>query len=538
MIVKTLKLGLAALALGTASLACAGESEDYAACDGLKKPKKKDDGMRGVASLTGLGGSAFFGTPTSKPLDTLMACNRALANAKLLPTQTLRRAHLLRARAAAQLELGDHAAALADLDQAQGLVADRAADPFFTRSMGASLTLLRALAKAGLGETAEAARLAEQGAALRPYALQVQLAASALRSAARVEDPALAEASRVLRLEPRAATQLILGAHRRGDFAAVRRLAPEGMMLWGDGEGDTPAKRFVIQLDNAFLNALAATFSIAYAEAAAGHGDLARQRTEQVRARLALLGASDNAGAEITKVMSDRIAGPRFTQVEARLALDEEGPEAALAKFANVSLPADAATLDLFEAIRARAPESVKIPDAAALAAEVAKAEGGDLGRIAPSLLIAPESARKLIDYKQSRPNILAALVGASLSMGTSLLGGIERTTGFRSTANPDGTTTVEYVGATNSGPMVQEMTLLRAAELARAAGKAGFVIVDRKDYQRFMATTQYGVEISRIPSGFKTELTVRFLDGEARQPAAFDAVAVIDDLGPLYYES
>lgn len=534
---KALTLGLAALMLGTTSLAWAGDSEDFAGCDGLKKPKGKDDGMRGVASLTGWGGSNFFGAPASKPLDTLMACNRALTGGKLLPTQSFRRAHLLRARAAAQLELGDHAAALTDLDQAQALVADRARDPFFARSMGASLTLLRALAKAGLGETADAAELAGQAASLRPYALQVQLAASAIRGAAKSDDATLAEANQVLRLEPRAATQLILRAHDRGDFAAVRRLAPDGPMLWGESEGDTPAKRFVIQLDNAFLNALAATLSVAYAEAAASNGDRARQRLEEVRARLALLSASGNAGAEITKVMSDRIAGARFAQVEARLALEEQGPEAAMAETTKVSLPADAASLELFEAIRARAPEGLRAPDPAAIAAQVAKADGGILGRLAPSLLIAPESARKLIDYKQSRPNILGALVGASLTMGASLLGGIQRTTGFRSTANADGTTTVEYVGSTNSGPMVQEMTLLRAAELAREAGKAGFAIVDRKDYQRFVATTQYGVEISRVPSGYKTELTVRFLDGDPA-PAAFDAMAVIDDLGPLYYES
>ena len=534
---KALKLGLAALALGTASAAYAGDSDDFAGCDGLKKPKKKDDGMRGVASLTGWGGSAFFGAPTSKALDTLLACNRALTGGKLLPTQSFRRAHLLRARAAAQLELGDHASALADLDQAQSLVSDRAGDPFFTRSMGASLTLLRALAKAGLGDTAEAAQLAGQAASLRPYALQIQLAASAIRGEARSDDASLAEADRVLRLEPRAAAQLILRAHDRGDFAAVRRLAPGGPMLWGDSEADTPARRFVIQLDNAFLGALAATFAIAHAEAAAGHGDLARQRMEEVRARLALLSASGSAGAKVTKVMSDRIAEPRFALVEARLALEEEGPEAAMARISSASLPIDAATLALFEAIRARAPEGLKVPDNAALAAAVAKAGGSELGRIAPSLLIAPESARKLIDYKKSRPNILGALVGASLSMGTSLLGGINRTTGFRSAANPDGTTTIEYVGATNSGPMVQEMTLLRAAELAREAGKSGFVIVDRKDYQRFVATTQYGVEISRFPSGFKTELKVRFLDRDPA-PGGFDAVAVIDDLGPLYYES
>ena len=536
---KALKLGLAALALGTASLAYAGESEDFAGCDGLKKPKKKDDGMRGVASLTGWHNAALFGAPSSKPLDTLMACNRALANAKLLPGQSLRRAHLLRARAAAQLEMGEHAAALADLTQAQGLVAGQASDPFFERSMGASLTLLRAVAKAGLGETAEAARLAEQAAALRPYALQVQLAASAIRSAAPDEGGAAdAGAYDLLRLEPRAGTQLILRAHRHGDFAAVRALAGDKLLVLGDVGKDGGKPAFVIRVDEAYLDALAATLAAGYADAAAGDFAGARRRLEEARAGLALLSARSDESGRVTRVLSDQIVGPRVAQVEARIALEEEGAEAALARIVDASLPADAASLELFTAIRDRAPEGLRVPEVAAIAAHVEKSGAADLGRLAPSLLIAPESARKLIDYKKSRPNILGALVGASLTMGTSLLGGIDRTTGFRSTANADGTTTVEYVGSTNSGPMVQEMTLLRAAELAREAGKAGFAIVERKDYQRFVAVMQGGFETSRTPSGYKTELTVRFLDGEAPAPAAFDAVAVIDDLGPLYYES
>lgn len=123
------------------------------------------------------------------------------------------------------------------------------------------------------------------------------------------------------------------------------------------------------------------------------------------------------------------------------------------------------------------------------------------------------------------------------MSLGTSLLGGIDRTDGFRSTVNPDGTTKVEFLGNTPSAAVVQEMTLLRAAELVKAAGKPAFIITDRSDFTRTMRTMRGGMEISSAPAGFKTELTIRFLDAAAGDASAFDALAVIDALGPLYYE-
>jgi hypothetical protein len=78
---------------------------------------------------------------------------------------------------------------------------------------------------------------------------------------------------------------------------------------------------------------------------------------------------------------------------------------------------------------------------------------------------------------------------------------------------------------------------LLRAAELAKAAGKTHFVIVDRKDFSRYMQTTRSGVPISSVPTGFKTELIVRFVDDGGDVTRALNAVSVIDALGPLYYE-
>ena len=230
---------------------------------------------------------------------------------------------------------------------------------------------------------------------------------------------------------------------------------------------------------------------------------------------------------------------PRLRLAEARIALAEGRTEEAREAVIGPKLAMNAATLELLDALaKAGAlPNLSPLKAAETLVPALGKERNRALGRLAPTLLIAPESPRSLIDYKQSRPNIFRALLGGALSMGTSLLGGIERTQGFRSKTNPDGTVEVEYLGTTPSAPMVQEMTLLRAAELAQAAGKPRFTIVDRKDYARFLAMSRYGIEESRTPSGYKTELTIRMLDATADDTASFDAVSIIDALGPLYYE-
>ena len=99
------------------------------------------------------------------------------------------------------------------------------------------------------------------------------------------------------------------------------------------------------------------------------------------------------------------------------------------------------------------------------------------LKNLAANLLIRPEDERKLINYKRSRPNVLGALVGAAVTMGTSLLGGVDKTSGFSSVPEGDGSIKVEYTGNATSGPVVQEMTLLRAAELARDEGATHFLV-------------------------------------------------------------
>ncbi|MGR6328993.1 hypothetical protein ACU5AX_08005 [Sphingomonas sp. XXL09] len=224
--------------------------------------------------------------------------------------------------------------------------------------------------------------------------------------------------------------------------------------------------------------------------------------------------------------------------------MTEKRPGDALAALKTVSTktgvvsPYDGALLDLTARLQPMLqPEQTQTPiDTAVIGEALAKAREQELVAAVPAAMIVPETPRALIDYSRARPDILAALVGGALSMGTSPLGGISRTDGFRSTNNPDGTIKVEFVGRSTSPAVIQEMTILRAAEVARTSGKTAFAIVARADYARQLVQTRLGREISRTPTGYKTELTIRPLDASADPARARDATAVIDALGPLYY--
>lgn len=544
------RAALTALALSAAVPAYAGDSEDFAGCDGLRKPKSKDDGMRGVASQPGYG----FGLTgaTNQATATIASCTRALTGGKLLPAQTLRQAHLLRARAAAKLRLGATAEALADLDQAEQAIAGQRGEQFFDRSLGASLDLLRAIALVQKGESAAALPLANRAAAQRPYAVQVQMAAAMVRETARHGDAAVdPQWPALVRLQPEFAASLISLETSLGRYEsaiAIGRASPlHAPLLSRDEEG---ADKFAAlgRHGQALLTGAGASYDLAYALAATGDIKGARAEIDAARATYRqLTGAAvvpaavegDPAlkPAEPVSSPASSLFAPRERLIEARIAL-AEGRVAEAEKLAAEPLPFGAPARDLHKAIiAAKGDKAASVVPA--VEPDPAAARRQAIGQLADTVLIAHETPRSVIDYQKSRPNVLAALVGAAFSMGTTLLSGIPKTEGFKETANPDGTIVVEYTGSTPSAPMVQEMTLLRAAELARASSKPGFAIVARDDYSRYLTQTQYGVPVSRTPTGHKTVMTVRLLDTpEAATSQGFAATEVIDRLAPLYYES
>lgn len=549
------RMKTAALVASTlaATPAWASDKSDFETCDGRQHPGKQDDGMRAAASTTP------FSRPLAPPAQ-IAACTRALASPRLLPTQSLRRAHLLRARAAAHLASGDPASAIADLDAAQESTRTLAQDRFFQRSMGVSLTLMRALARAAADDAAGARTLASQAMEARPYALDVQRVGASILQFAATPD-ARASYAGLARLDPDAATMLLIREAQAGHYAQVVKLRAAVTPDW-------PATRLtpVALAINApevgrLLGAMIVTLDTAYARAATGDPAGARRDLAEVRARVADLRPQVPVPAAPSK---DQTASPpaatsappaaaqpdtsdpltmftesRARQIETRIAVAEGRTDEAIAALVAAPMPRNAATVELLTALKAALPAAkvALVPDITPFETAATETRKAALLRAVPDALIAPETPRVLVDYERARPNILGAMVGAALSMGTSLLGGVGRTAGFRSTDNPDGTVTVEFLGNTPSATLVQEMTLLRAAELTRAAGKPAFTVTKRQDFVQRLTQTQYGREISSTPAGYKTILTVRYQNAAAEPERSFDAVRVIDALGPLYYQ-
>ena len=538
-------LGLASLALVLAAPAQAGVSEDFAGCDGLKKPKRSDDGMRGEATLPG-GGSVFFRQNNAPdPQSIIASCNRALETGKLRPEQTLRRAHIMRARAAAYLRLDDAQSALADLDAADAAGAAYEGDFFYERSMGVSLDLLRAIALNALDRREEAIALARSAQAKRPFALPVQRAATLLQAGAEeaarspetwhqlgLIDPATRNLSDAMVGDTEGLAVLAASA---GEPSIVMPDPPSVQEVMASGGNATA-------LMGRWTKPIADAMRTAYALAANGQGEQAKRWVEE--ARLALEPDTDAEDGTkptsliraLTDMAKNSAYDPMVKLVEGRLAISEGRLEDAAAALNGMSLGSAPLTDEFYAAYAAAAEANPADAPALPPLGERPQRLSPRLTALADSLLMRPESERKLIDYKKSRPDILGALVGGAFSLGTSLLGGIQRTSGFKETENADGSITVEYTGDTTSGAVVQEMTLLRAAEIAQAASKSHFHISGRNDFQKYLSMTQYGIEQSRRLTGYKTELVVILLDSAEDRPNAVDAVSVIDALGPIYY--
>ncbi|MEG3148594.1 hypothetical protein U1769_01760 [Sphingomonas sp. ZT3P38] len=533
------RVALGMLGALAAMPAAASDKSDFEACDGRVHPGRQDDGMRGEASQR-----SFFGR-VSIPNVVVASCTRALASPRLLPGQSLRRAHLLRARAAAHLQAEDPAAALADLDLAEAATAGLAGDRFYQRSMGVSLQLLRALARAQSGDMVGAVPLAQAASAARPYALQVQEVAATILQAGRPvgkASPSPWLAAR--RLAPGSAMTALLKEAEVGNFAGVLALRPAVTIDWPAGPLEPLLLFMRAPGGSSAIVSTMVSLHVAYARAATGDPAGARRDLAEVRTRVGAAKPVPKEGATVEMAGTawsalDRYVDMRGRQIEARVAVAEGRMPDAIAALVATPLPRDAATVELLTALRTAAPakDAALVPDIAPFMQGLGEERKKALAGVVQQALLAPETPRSVVDYERARPNILGALVGGALSMGTSLLSGISRTDGFRTTANPDGTTKVEFLGNTPSAALVQEMTLLRAAEVARAAGKPAFIVVERKDFVRQLKTMQYGTEISSVPQGFKTELTIRCVDAGVEPDRALDAVAIIDALGPLYYE-
>lgn len=110
----------------------------------------------------------------------IQACDAALANPLLIDAYWRRRASLLQARALHQLGAKDNAGALATLDQADALLAQKH-DPAMDRTLGLGNQVLRAVALYRDKHTDQAEALLAKVDASRPYSLTVAGATGGVR---------------------------------------------------------------------------------------------------------------------------------------------------------------------------------------------------------------------------------------------------------------------------------------------------------------------------------------------------------------------
>jgi len=527
------KAGLLGLAILASSPVRAANSDNFTNCDAQERPGHSASGLGSQsAELTGF-----------SPGQIEESCTAALADPRLQPEQTLRRIHLLRARAAARLLGNDPKSAIADLDLAETLAAPLANDRLYRRSLGLSLRLVRALALDAQGQGAQAVALAREAAIQRPYSEDVQRVALHLMLANKtLPQTALLPDQIDRNWLPQEISLLAFEGH----FATAAGLLPSGRLQGvettdvdaPDNKGAQPNIQSIVEQAQADRNAFFQPVLFAYIRAAGGNPASARADVTVARAGLARAprAVPEAISASLPPTVVEQLFSPLkpeqaeifLARAEARILLAEGHPQEAVSRIKGLSLPADALTADLIAHIGSGTVPPTSTNDPRAVILE-------KLVRIAQ---IEPETPKDLTIYKRSRPNILAATVGAAFSLGTNLLSSIPKTDGFKSTENADGTVTVEFTGNSLSATLVREATLLRAAEVAIASGHDHFIVTRRNDSRRYWVTSQYGREIGRVPNGYKTDLTIR-MSSAASPPdrRSVDAKAIVQNLGPEFYQ-
>lgn len=554
---KNILYAVSSLALlsGHISEANAASKKDFEDCDGLKRPKKKGNGMR-VSANEPL--YSFGRPPSGKSI--IASCTRALESERLLPTHDLRRAHLLRARAAAYISIGDADAALTDVNNSKIALGELGDDPFFKRSIGVSYALLEGLIAASKGDKEQANIFAKQASDARPYATNVQSVSAMTIHKMRdygtnsslpwdgVDRLGLVYGASKLRREAELGNFKNIAKMSEGIEIVWPEETPDGYWLFTNFRGATK-----------WTNSMLANIRISYALATVGKTAEANEYIVEAREKLdaAILEhavdpklkekgdyselskkkakRAEEKDAKRLKLAQESAAGyaefktkifdPLVAAVEARIALNDSDRTPFNEFMKNDIIPISSISLDLLNTAKQGNDDPEISKHQELIIAELNERHKEGLGELAKDSLITLES-KGLVDYKKSKTNVL-----------TAVLGGTDLKHGFKSEANENGTTLVKYSGGINSAAMVEEMSLLRAAEITKEAGKQQFIIMDRDIGKRFVAVSVNGVTRNRTFAGYAAELQIRFLEENETSDRALNAEQIIADLGSIYYE-
>jgi len=556
---------LLVLLVPSAALADA-SSEQYRGCDGYGAASDDGDGMTRWASVLLIFNPPGYGN-TERHASTagdqgIADCNAALAD---LPAKHwMRKVSLLRARALHRLDDDDTANALADLDAADA-VAKEHDDPFFTRSLGVGLDITRAYITRRAGNQAAAETMALDAIAERPFSRQV-VASALIAMGPKTSEANLTQGIEdIARIVPTTVDELFLRAFDEEHFDQAIALYPGLVAPREIGDlnisADDLTERQWRDFRTKELFATSRAGAYAYALAATGKAGQARAALADARAMLAADCAdppplSDKDAKDSDKVavyqgtldIHKRMSGEGGkvldhwnTLVEARLSLADGKAMEVLKAIPGYGLAADGAGADLIDAVFAALPKKArpKTSPADTIRAKIAAAlsQGREPGSdVLVRTLPDAETADRVPDYSQaSKPLFASRQSAADLTMD-----------GYTSDPpDADGAVAVGFRAEASTQAMVEECALLRAAELARAAGKKGMIVTGRFDTKFETTTTYYGTPLRSDPNGYRTMIEVVFVD-PAALPEKFqgapwrvlDADAVYAALAPVYIKA
>ncbi|HYG27541.1 MAG TPA: hypothetical protein VD906_11600 [Caulobacteraceae bacterium] len=513
-----------AVALASGLSAKAASSDTWFSCDGKPKPGSAQAlGSRLVRSGLLRMPAGASGPQQASGSPAVAACTEVLADPALAKSWE-RRIGVLHARAANYADLGNLDAAMADLAAAREASAAGAGDVWFARSTALATDILEAGVLARQGRTQAAETLAVAASDARPYSLGVAGAAARILlvdpSWSSEEDRVL---TRLVALEPRG---LRLRAAAR-DWSPLADPAASDWLLVNVLEEEKGA-RLAKRLANIPEAAHMTPPPDREAWAGAAYALLRADRADEARAFAARLAAPptpppNTRPGSFVDFTYERTKH-HATVINAALAAREGRLDEAQALIKDQKVfPVSLVTLDLLGRLKEAGLHEAKV-DADAARSALREQNARELKAVELLKLVPPAESGV-------RANVYDGQGGAGLD-----------TTGFKDRAAPGGEGRwIEFAGGGATSGAVSEMMLMRAAELARASGKPGFIIVERTDGERQRHVySAYGETVT--PIGFQSEALVEFVDPaalpapHARHPErVLMADKVWSDLAPLY---
>jgi hypothetical protein len=514
----------AAIALLAAALVPApaiAEKGDFPLCDGFPAPNKKVDNMLKETFLWGLANTTAAGRKADTRIGAMgvTACDGALSDPLLLPGYWQRRAHLNVSKALHLIASEKYDDALTTLDAADR-IAVGGEDAIFKQSAMLGSQMLRATALGRSGKKDEARKILAELRTIRPYASTIS------RSIERLENSLdsaigtmIANSRKLMPLEPfaiRQAFQLHLfngevaqAAEYEGDLSLTPPKAIGGWTVDGD-----ITSGYTDEYEAAELDA-----TRAYVMAATGREDKANTLHESIAAAIVQLrvppppppeGKTQRKSVvrdfEARTAAANRIeqmqqSWQKAAEIRKRVSAGPTSIESIKDDFAKYKIFRTAAQYDILRMLK---PASAEEKDILAktltamddgIAKQVTQLNGTDLFKMLPR----PESLKLVPKYSRAGDGILLAReIGASQAK--------EKTGGAR---------TVRFGSATGSPALVEELSMLAAADYARKEGADSFIILSRRTITRTMYS--YGMYASgATPAGYESQLRVMMLNSAA----------------------